>query len=313
MADEPGGESLGTVIVAGAVNLAIALAKLVAGLVSGSAAMLSEAAHSAADTVTEILLLVAVRHGERPADPAHPFGYGKAGFFWALMAAGATLAGGAGFSITHGVHTISHGEDLSDFTVAYVVLAVSFVLEAISFARAVRQTGGEARRWKVSRTRYVSRTSDTALKAVVLEDAAALTGLVIAALGLAGSQLTGDSLWDGVASVLIGLLLLGVAASLIRANTSLLIGRSAPESMRAAIRAELLAQSEIEDVVELLTMMIGPGQVLVAAKVDFDDEASGAGLEAAADRVHRRLTERFPGIRQVFLDPTPGAGAPRDR
>jgi cation diffusion facilitator family transporter len=303
------GGSFFTVLVAAAANLAIAVAKLVAGLISNSSAMLSEAAHSAADTVTELLLLLAIRRGEEPPDELHPFGHGKAGFFWALMAAGATLVGGAGFSITHGMQTILHGEELADLGLSYVVLAISFVLEGISFTRAISQVRREADRLEVSPGRYVAKTSDTAVKAVVFEDAAALAGIVLAAIGLAAAQVTGSSLWDGLASVAIGLLLLGIALRLIQANASLLIGQAAPPRMRQEIRAELLAQPEVENVVELLTMMLGPGDVLVAAKVDFADEATGAGLERASDQLERRLKERFPGVRQVFLDPTPGRSA----
>jgi cation diffusion facilitator family transporter len=302
---EKSAESLGTVLVAGAANLAIALAKLVAGLVGGSAAMLSEAAHSAADTVTELLLLVAVRRSGRPADRRHPFGHGKSGFFWAMMAAVATLVGGAGFSVTHGLHEISHGEELSNLTPSYIVLAVSFVIEGISFTKALTQLRGEADRHRIGPLRLVRITSDTALKAVLFEDAAALAGLLIAAAGLLGSQLTGSALWDGAASVAIGLLLLVVALTLIRSNLSLLIGQAAPQQVEVGIRAVLLAQPEVEDVVELLTMMIGPGEILVAAKIDFRDESSAAGVEIACEEVDRRLRERFPGVTQVFLDPTP--------
>jgi cation diffusion facilitator family transporter len=298
-------ESLGTVLVAGAANLTIALAKLVAGLIGGSAAMLSEAAHSAADTVTELLLLVAVRRSGRPADRRHPFGHGKSGFFWAMMAAVATLVGGAGFSITHGLHEIGHGEELSNLTPSYIVLAVSFVIEAVSLTKALSQLRAEAAKYEVHPVRLARVTSDTALKAVLFEDAAALAGLLIAGAGLLGSQLTGSALWDGAASVAIGLLLLVVALILIQSNLSLLIGQAAPPGIETGIRAELAAQPEVEDVVELLTMMIGPGDILVAAKIDFRDEASATGVEIACDEVDRRLRERFPAVSQVFLDPTP--------
>ncbi|MEV5896813.1 cation diffusion facilitator family transporter [Nonomuraea fuscirosea] len=303
--DEKPGESLTTVLVAGAANLTIALAKLVAGVVGGSAAMLSEAAHSAADTVTELLLLVSVRRSGRPADRRHPFGHGKAGFVWAMMAAVATLVGGAGFAITHGLHEIAHGERLSNLTLSYVVLAVSFVLESVSLARSLSQLRAEAARYDVTPIRLVRVTSDTALKAVLFEDVAALAGLLIAAGGLLGSHLTGSALWDGAASVAIGLLLLAIALSLIQANLSLLIGQAAPQQLETGIRAVLVTQPEVENVVELLTMMIGPGAVLVAAKIDFRDEASAAGVEIACDEVDRRLRESFPGVKQVFLDPTP--------
>ncbi|MEU7854949.1 cation diffusion facilitator family transporter [Nonomuraea sp. NPDC049141] len=304
MADNSG-ESLGTVLVAGGANLAIAVAKLIAGLIGGSAAMLSEAAHSAADTVTELLLLVSVRRGQRPADGRHPFGHGKAGFFWAMMAAVATLVGGAGFSITHGMHEISHGEDLGNLLPSYIVLAVSFAIESGSFLNALAQLRKEARRHDVSPFRLVSITSDTALKAVVYEDAAALVGLVIAALGLLGSQVTGSAVWDGGASIAIGLLLLVAALTLIRSNLSLLIGQSAPDPVEKEIREVLAAQPEVVSVVELLTMYLGPGSLMVAAKIDFRDDASAAGVEIACDELDRRLRDRYPGISQVFLDPTP--------
>ncbi|MFG1961175.1 cation diffusion facilitator family transporter [Nonomuraea sp. NPDC049028] len=304
MADNSG-ESLGTVLVAGGANLAIAMAKLIAGLIGGSAAMLSEAAHSAADTVTELLLLVSVRRGQRPADSRHPFGHGKAGFFWAMMAAVATLVGGAGFSITHGVHEISHGERLGNLIPSYIVLALSFAIEGVSFLNALAQLRREARRHDVSPFRLVSITSDTALKAVVYEDAAALIGLVIAALGLLGYQVTGSPVWDGAASIAIGVLLLVAALTLIRSNVSLLIGQSAPGPIEEEIRAVLAGQPEVESVVELLTMMLGPGRFLVAAKIDFRDDATAAGVEIACDELDRRLRERYPGISQVFLDPTP--------
>ncbi|MFI7148365.1 cation diffusion facilitator family transporter [Nonomuraea sp. NPDC050022] len=304
MADNSG-ESLGTVLVAGGANLAIAVAKLIAGLIGGSAAMLSEAAHSAADTVTELLLLVSVRRGQRPADSRHPFGHGKAGFFWAMMAAVATLVGGAGFSITHGVHEISHGERLGNLIPSYIVLALSFAIEGVSFLNALAQLRREARRHDVSPFRLVSITSDTALKAVVYEDAAALIGLVIAALGLLGYQVTGSPVWDGAASIAIGVLLLVAALTLIRSNVSLLIGQSAPGPVEEEIRAVLAGQPEVESVVELLTMMLGPGRFLVAAKIDFRDDATAAGVEIACDELERRLRDRYPGISQVFLDPTP--------
>ncbi|MFI6598518.1 cation diffusion facilitator family transporter [Nonomuraea sp. NPDC050536] len=299
------GDSVGTVLVAGAANLAIALAKLVAGLISGSAAMLSEAAHSAADTVTELLLLVSVRRAGKPPDRRHPFGHGSAGFLWAMSAAVATLVGGAGFSITHGWHTITHGEELQDLRLSYVVLAVSFVLEGISFLKGLSQLRAEAGRHGIGPIQLVRRTSDTALKAVLLEDSAALVGLVLAAIGLLGSQLTGSAMWDGGASIAIGLLLLVIALSLIAANASLLIGQAAPPQKEMEIRALLLAQPEVDDVIELLTMYLGPGNLLVAARVDFCDEASAAGVEIACDEIDLRLRECVPGITQVFLDPTP--------
>ncbi|GAB7051981.1 cation diffusion facilitator family transporter [Catenuloplanes indicus] len=307
MATSPENESVGTVVVAGLANLAIAVAKLVAGIVSHSAAMLSEAVHSLADTVTEVLLFTALRRGAKPADARHPFGYGKESYVWAFIAALFTFVAGAGFSITHGVNTIRTGEHSGNYLIAYLVLAASFVAEGISFRRAVRQVRSSSREWRTTPRRFLRHTSDTTVKAVFLEDAAALTGILLAALGVGLSQLTGDETWDGVASILIGVLLLFVAATLAHSNVSLLVGRAVPRRIHEEIHDEIAALPSVERVSTLLTMQLGPSDVLVAAKVDFTDTATGAEIESAADLAERRLRDRYPNIAYVFLDPTRGA------
>jgi cation diffusion facilitator family transporter len=288
--DDEGNESVGTVVVAGLANLAIAAAKLVAGMLSGSAAMLSEAAHSLADTVTEVFLFVALRRGTKQPDEEHPFGYGKESFVWAFIAALFTFVGGAGFSIYHGVTTIISGEHSGDFLVSYIVLGVSFLAEGTSFLKAQRQVTGESKRWGITRRRFLRLTSDTTVKAVYFEDSAALIGLILAAAGIALSQITGAELWDGLA----------------RANVSLLVGRAVPRRMHNQIADDLAGIPVVTAVPTLLTMQLGPGAILVAAKVDFNDDVSGAEIEAASDEAERRLRARYPGIQYVFLDPTRG-------
>ena len=299
-------ESVGTVVLAGSANLAIALAKLAAGLFAGSAAMLSEAAHSMADTITEVFLYVALVRGRQPADEEHPFGHGKESFVWAFIAALFTFIGGAGFSIYHGITSIVADEPSGDFLWSYVVLVVSFLAEGTSFLRAQRQVAGESRRWGITRSRFLRLTPDTTVKAVYFEDSAALVGLVLAGLGLALTQITGREIWDGLSSVAIGVLLLLVAAILARSNVSLLIGRSVPRAVHNQISADLVAIPIVVAVPTLLTMQVGPDEILVAAKVDFDDNVTGGEIEAASDEAERRLRERFPAIRYVFLDPTRG-------
>ncbi|MFF3866230.1 cation diffusion facilitator family transporter [Micromonospora sp. NPDC001898] len=306
-------ESVGTVVVAGAANLAIAVAKLAAGLISGSAAMLSEAAHSVADTTTEALLYLALRRGARPADVRHPFGYGKESYVWAFLAALFTFVAGAGFAVTHGVTTILVHEHSGNYLVSYVVLAVSFAIESVSLARAVRQIRRESRRWRTTPRRFLRLTADTTVKAVFLEDSAALVGLLLAAAGLTLSHWTGDELYDGLASIAIGVLLLVVAGTLAKANISLLVGRAIPERLRLEIEQELNGLPAVERIDTLLTMQLGPDEILVAAKVDFRNEATGAVIEAAADEAERRLTERYPEIGYVFLDPTPSRPEARHR
>ncbi|MGW2688856.1 cation diffusion facilitator family transporter [Streptomyces sp. NPDC001414] len=311
-AEHSGGESTGTVIVAAVANLGIALAKAVAGVISGSSAMLSEAAHSFADTVTELLLLTALRRSGKPADEEHPFGYGPERYIWAMLAAVATFVGGAVFSLYDGVHTLAAGEEPGDPLVSYVVLAVAFVLEGFSLRTGLRQAYGEAARIRVPFLRYLRRTPDTAVKAVVMEDSAALIGLVLAAGGLLGGQLTGSGVWDGLASLLIGVLLLYVAWVLGRSNAEFLIGRPLPGPVRERIRAELLKSEHIVAVLELTTLVQGPNEALVAAKVDFRDVSTAAEVERACDRAEQRLRAAFPMIGRVYLDPTPGPATSED-
>ncbi len=300
------GESTFTVIVAAGANLGIAVAKAVAGVISGSSAMMSEAAHSVADTVTEVMLLTALKRSEKPADEDHPVGHAGERYVWAMLAAVATFVGGAVFSVYDGVHTLTHGEELGDPLVSYVVLAVSFVLEAFSLRTGVKQVKAEAERMRAPFADYLRLTPDTTVKAVVLEDSAALAGLLLAAGGLLGGQLTGSGVWDGVASILIGCLLVYVAWVLGRANAQLLIGRPLPRSMRAEVREELLGVAHVVDVLDLTTLIQGPGEVLVAAKVDFRDVVTAAEVERACEQAEARLRARFPSVRRVYLDPTPG-------
>jgi cation diffusion facilitator family transporter len=305
-AQESGGESAGTVILAGLANLAIAVAKLIGGLISHSSAMLSEAAHSVADTVTEVFLFVALKRGEKPPDEKHPFGYGRETYFWAFIASLATFLVGAGFSFYQGISTVIERKPEGDPMISYIVLAVSFVLEGISFLKAVRQVRGAARKWGIKPGAYLNRTTDTTVKAVTFEDAAALVGLVLAGLGLFLEQVTGDPLWDGVSAIAIGLLLLVVAFVLARANKSLLIGQSASPRIEQELKAEIEAMEHVDGVPLLLTSVIGPGKILVAAKVDFDDHSTVADVERIADEVEKRLVERHEGVQYVFLDPTRG-------
>jgi cation diffusion facilitator family transporter len=303
-----GSESTGTVVVAGLANLGIAIAKLIGGLVSHSSAMLSEAAHSLADTITEVLLFVALKRGTKAPDARHPIGYGRETYFWALLACLATFTLGAGFSFWQGVTTILEGEEQGDPRIAYAVLALSFLLEGASWLKAVRQVRRSARRWGTTPRRYLAETSDTTVKAVTFEDSAALVGLALAALGLFLEHMTGNPAWDGAAAIAIGVVLLLVAGALTRANVSLLIGRSVPPAIQEQLRQEIAGIDQVSGVPFLLTTVIGPGQLLVAAKVDFDDGATVADVERASDEAERRLVARHEGVRYVFLDPTAGDG-----
>jgi cation diffusion facilitator family transporter len=298
------GESTVTVLLALAANVGVGLLKLGAGLVTGSSALLSEAAHSAGDSTTEVLLLVAQKRSDKPADASHPFGYGKERYFWSLIAAMAIFVSGAGFSFFEGVTAITGGGDSGkDLWINYPVLALAAVLEGLSLRQAAMQMRSETRRLRLSVGQYIERPRDPTVNSVLLEDSAALVGLVVAALGVGLHQITGDAVYDGAASVVIGVLLLSVSFTLGRACKNLLVGQQADPRLVRAIEKWLEEQDEVDDVVDLLTMMTGVDSTLVCARVDFVDTFSAADLERACMRLDNELHEKWPGLGEVFIQP----------
>lgn len=303
-------ESTSTVLLAGAANLAIAVAKAVGGLLSGSAAMLAEAAHSVADTLNELLLLTAIHRSHKPPDASHPFGYGQERYFWSLLAAVGILVLGAGFSVLEGIRSVLQPEELGSLLVVYLILLVSFAFEATSWLKAIVQLRREARDRRRGFFQHLGQTSDPTAKTVAFEDTAALIGLVLAAAGVTLHHLTKQGFWDGAASVAIGLLLVLVAYALGRQNMSLLIGRALPLPAQLEIRDEIARSDGIDRVIELLSMRLGPEEVLIAVRVDLAAGASSDALERYADEVDASVRERFPEVRHVFLDPTPPSHQP---
>ncbi|WP_020663865.1 cation diffusion facilitator family transporter [Amycolatopsis benzoatilytica] len=301
-----GGESTLTVLLAGGVNLAIAVMKLVAGIVTGSGAMLSEAAHSVADTITEVLLLTALKRSERPADRRHPFGYGKERYFWSLLAAVSIFASGAVFALYEGFATVfGTGGEQTKPIVGYLVLALAFVLESVSWTQAVRQVKRDAAAEQRSFFGYLRLIDDPAPKTVLFEDSAALVGLLLAFAGIGLHQITGSDVWDGIASILIGVLLAGVAYLLGSTNRGLLVGRQADPQLVRGVRDHLSAAPEIEALVDLQTMLMGTDNVLVCTRVDFDDALGAADVEHACVRLAEELSELFPDVSEVFIEPVP--------
>jgi cation diffusion facilitator family transporter len=298
-------ESKRTVLVALAANLAIAVAKLVAGLISGSSSMLAEAAHSVADTLNQVFLLTSLRVSQRVADPEHPFGYGKAQYFWSLIAAASIFVAGAVFSLYEGLHTLlSGGGESTGVLVAYAVLGVSFLAEGTSWLRAVQQLRREAGREGRTFRQHVRLSKDPSVTTVLAEDSAALVGLLLAAAGVGLHHVTGNAAWDGTAAVLIGLLLALVAFVLGRDVGALIIGESAEPALVVDVHDRLAGRPEVSHVVELLTMHLGPEEVLVAVRLDLDDALTGAQIEAFSNEADQALRDAHPEITQVFLDAT---------
>ncbi|WP_433061895.1 cation diffusion facilitator family transporter [Dactylosporangium sp. CS-033363] len=295
-----------TVVIALLVNLAVAVIKAVAGVLTASAGLLAEAAHSVGDCTTELFLMTALRRSRLPADPRHPFGHGKERYFWSLLAALTIFALGAGFSVYQGVDTILHGEaDAGAPYVGYIVIVLSAASEAVSLTQAVRRARQASRAASTTVAAYVRDPDDPTVKSVVLEDSAALVGLGLAGAGLLARQLTGDDLWDGVAALAIAALLVVVALELVRTNLTLLIGRQASPRLVGEIAESLAEQPEVASVVDVRTMMMGTGRVLVCARVDFADEVTSSEAEHACVRFHHVLGERFADVEEVFIEPVP--------
>jgi cation diffusion facilitator family transporter len=279
-----GSESLTTVLVAFGANVLIALAKSAAAVVTGSASLVAEAAHSWADAGNEIFLLVADRRSHRTPDPAHPLGYGREAYVWSLFAALGLFVAGAAVSVTHGVQELLHPQPAERFVVGYVVLAVSFVLEGVSFLQSVRQAKPEAESMQRDLIEHVLATSDPTLRAVFFEDSAALIGLVIAALGLAAHELTGSAIPDAIGSILVGVLLAAVAVVLINLNRRYLVGQEADPRVRAAAIQALLDAPEVARVTYLRLEVVGPRMVFVVGDVDLtgDDIESHVAVRLRA-------------------------------
>jgi cation diffusion facilitator family transporter len=286
-----------TVLVALAANLVIALAKAVGGLLAHSPALLSEAAHSVADSCNEIFLLAALRRSRRPADRRHPFGYGKERFFWSLLAAVGIFVMGGCFSVFQGVQALRNGaeEDFTGYVAGMSVLGVALLAEGASLLRAlyqVRAQGGG------------SGLRDPALRTVVAEDGTAVLGVTLALIGMALHMATGQVVWEAAASLAIGVLLGYVAYRLGRDARDQLIGEAADPELSGRIGRLLREQPEIDSVEALFTMKTGLDSLLVAARIDLVPGLDSERVEEVAVRIKRAISLRVPEAEQVFLDVT---------
>jgi cation diffusion facilitator family transporter len=283
-----------------AANVAIAVTKFVVAGITGSSAMLSEGIHSTVDTFNGVLLLVGLKLSQRPATPEHPFGHGKELYFWSLIVAVLIFGLGGGVSFYEGVLHVRHPEPMQDALWNYVVLGAAGVFEGSSFVIALRQflkEAGDTPFWEA-----LHRSKDPTTYTVLAEDSAALAGLVVAALGIALSQRFDKPELDGAASLIIGLLLAGVALALIRESRGLLIGEGIRPETARAIRSIALGQPKVRDVGRVLSMYIGPDDVLVTMDLDFDDGTAAVDAAAAIAAVERQVRERYPMIKRLFIE-----------
>jgi cation diffusion facilitator family transporter len=293
-----------SVVVALAANTVVAAAKLFAGLTTGSSAMLAEAVHSTADSINEVLLLVSLRRSQRPPDMQHPFGHGRERFLWAFLATICSFVVGGCLSIALAVDDLTRGSELDRVGVAGIVLAVALLADGTSFARTVRQARREARSWGLTTVAYLRETNDPTLRAIAVEDGAALVGIALAAAGILVPALGGPAAADAIASLLIGLLLAATAVGLARPLADLLIGKSISPARLERAYAILSEASGIDEVLTVYTVHVGAQEAILAAKVHPSPGQTGADLACLLDELDRQLRDALPEIGEVFIDVT---------
>ena len=320
-------ESTRTVLVALGAGVAVAAAKAGAAVFTGSAALAAEAAHSLADTANDLSLFVAQRRGSRPPDDQHPLGYGREAYFWALIAALGVFVAGAAFSLREGIDELIHPSATSSFAVAYVVLAISTVLDLLSIRQSAGQLIRRARRYHREFLEESRVTSDPTLRAVFNEDAVSVFGDVITFAALALNQITGSSIPQGVAAVLIALVLIRISLRLIQRSHDFLVGawvRAAggphgrdlagfTQPLRPAeeekIRAIVLGHPGVTAIRELLFTFVGPGRVWIVARVDIDDGLRGAQVKSLVRGIESHLKHEAEEIYRVDVVTIGGANA----
>jgi cation diffusion facilitator family transporter len=297
-------DTVQSVVVALAANVLVALAKLFAGLITGSSAMLAEAVHSTADSINEVLLLVSLRRSQRPPDLEHPFGHGRERFLWAFVAAISSFIVGGCVSVGLAINDLARGSELTQLGVAGVVLVVAALADGTSLVRTLRQARREAQSWGLSTVSYLRGTSDPTLRAIAVEDSAALVGVGLAGIGILIPALGGPHGADAIASLLIGLLLAATAVALARPLADLLIGKSISPKRLELAHSILSEAPGIDEVLTIYATQVGAEEAILAAKVHPSPGQSGEDLARLLDDLDRRLRTALPEIGEVFIDVT---------
>ncbi len=282
-------------------NLAIAVIKAIAALFTKSGAMLAEAIHSAADCSNQLLLLLGVNRAAKEPDASHPLGYGRSLYFWSFLVAQLLFTAGGVFSIYEGLHKIWFPEELHHLEAALAVLFIAFLLEGISTLQNIKEMNN--RRGAVTFLRYLRETKDSDLIVVFGENAAATAGLVFAMLATLCAWFTKDARWDGVGSLMVGVVLVGVAVFLAVEIQSLLVGERADPTLEVDIRRLVKDHSAIVEILNLITVQQGPGEVMVAMKVRMQENLLTGALCERINEFEKRIKTARPEIRWCFVEP----------
>ena len=296
-----GHSSTRVIVTALAANLGVAAAKFAAAALTGSSAMITEGVHSLVDSTNHVLLLHGSRRSRKAADGQHPLGYGRELYFWSFVVAILVFSLGAGVSLYEGVLHILHPEPTQDIAIAFAVLALAALLEGWSTWEALREFNRA--RGSKSVLRALMDTKDAPTLIVLLENAGALAGLAIAGGGIALAVLTGNPLWDGLASVLIGLVLGAIAVMLLIEAKGLLIGESADPALVEAIRACAAGHAGVIAVHEVLTVHQAPDMVVSVISADFDDAITAREVEQTVRDIEQAVARQFPVVTRVYVRP----------
>ena len=287
-------------------NGLITILKFIGAIFTGSSGMMAETLHSLADTTNQVFLLLGLRFYKKPASEKHPFGFGKERFFWSFIAAIFIFGVGATYAIYEGIEKIRHPHEITNLAWAYWILGISFVLEAASIALALYQEIGEAHHEGLTFSEYLKESKDPTAKTVIFEDSAALMGIVLAAAGLLLGQYkvppAEGVMWDGIASVTIGVVLAIVAFGLARSARGLLLGEAATKKNVAAIREAIESHPNVGGVVELLTMHLAPKQILVNAHINLKNELSNTEIIQTIAEVEEAMKKAEPKVDMIFLE-----------
>ena len=290
------------VVAAFAGNMAIAITKAAAAALTGSGALMAETAHSIADSLNQILLYVGIQRSVAPPTERHPLGHGKERYFWALVVALFLFFGGGVFSLYQSYDRLAHPHEIGDATIGFVVLGLSVLFEAFSLTVAVRELRHAARLEEMPVARFLSQLRDPALRTVLYEDSAALAGLATATVGLGLTALTGDHLFDAVASGLIGVILIYVAYQLAWSARGLIVGQAPPEDVRHALRETISGMPGIERVIALRVVEMGTNQLLVLARVSVRDDIPAGDAERLMVGLRDRLKGNHPEVMDSYIE-----------